>query len=211
LTPAQWCAALGEAGFESAAAWPAATSVAASFGQHVVMARVQGQAQAVRAGGPQPAAAAGADTGPVAASGPADNAVRAQLAAALPSERLEILRDFVRDRVKKVLRLAPDQLPGRAERLMDLGFDSLMAVQLRGLLGKELGLDRPLPATLMFDHPTIDSIAEFLLGRIEPPVPEPTAAEAPGIDAGREARAAEVAAMSDAEIEALLKERLESP
>jgi hypothetical protein len=94
---------------------------------------------------------------------------------------------------------------------MDLGFDSLMAVQLRGQLSKGLGLDRPLPATLIFDHPTIDAIAEYLLGRIDPQPAEAPTPAATSADASREARAAEVAGMSDAEIEALLKQRLESP
>jgi hypothetical protein len=92
---------------------------------------------------------------------------------------------------------------------MDLGFDSLMAVQLRGLLGKDLGLERPLPATLLFDHPTIDAIVEFLRGRLgEQPAPASQDA-APEREPAREAREAEVAAMSDEQIEALLQARLE--
>ncbi len=211
LTPSQWCAALGEAGFESAAAWPTAGSVAAAFGQHVITGRVHGHAVAAAFREPGPGQQPDGHAAAPVAGGADENPVRARIAAALPSERIEILRDFVRDRVKKVLRLAADQIPGRSERLMDLGFDSLMAVQLRGQLSKGLGLDRPLPATLIFDHPTIDAIAEYLLGRIDPQPAEAPAPAATSADASREARAAEVAGMSDAEIEALLKQRLESP
>src|SRR5690606_30701849 len=91
-----------------------------------------------------------------------------RLREALPAERADVLRDFVRDRVVRVLRLDADSPPGRHDRLMDLGFDSLMAVQLRNQLGTGLGLAQPLPATLMFDHPTIDALATHLLGRLAP-------------------------------------------
>jgi hypothetical protein len=126
----------------------------------------------------------------------------------LPSERLELLRDFVRERVVRVLGLEAANPPGRHDRLMDLGFDSLMAVQLRNLLGSGLVLERPLPATLMFDYPTIDALAARLLellamgapaGGPVPPAPETSSAAQ---------RAKDVEAMDDAEVEALLLERL---
>ena len=59
--------------------------------------------------------------------------------------------------------------------LMDLGLDSLMAVQLRGVLSRELRI--ALPASLVFDHPTIDSIAVCVLaslGSEEATAPQPT-------------------------------------
>jgi hypothetical protein len=131
---------------------------------------------------------------------------------ALPGERVDILREFVRDRVVRVLRLDVNTPPGRHDRLMDLGFDSLMAVQLRNQLGTGLGLDKPLPATLMFDHPTIDALATHLLGRVAPaeaaaPVAAPVATNAAPAALGEAA----VAAMSDEEIEALLLARLDKP
>jgi hypothetical protein len=97
---------------------------------------------------------------------------------------------------------------------MDLGFDSLMAVQLRNRLGSGLALDKPLPATVMFDHPTIDALAAYLLGRIDAPKAVPTLAAGPQ-PAGATANpqmlgAADIAALSDAEIEALLLSRLEN-
>ena len=38
-----------------------------------------------------------------------------------------------------------------------------MAVQLRNRLGAGLSLARPLPATLLFDYPTIEAISNYLM------------------------------------------------
>ena len=84
---------------------------------------------------------------------------------------MDLLRGFVRDKVMQGLRLGPDEAPARNARLMDLGFDSLMAVQLRNELGSGLLLDRPLPVTLMFDRPTIDSLAAYLIAILFPEEP----------------------------------------
>jgi hypothetical protein len=90
---------------------------------------------------------------------------------------------------------------------MDLGFDSLMAVQLRNELSSGLGLDHPLPATLMFDRPTIDALATCLDATLfpeEPLIETAVVAESvpPAIDPSV------VAGMSDAEVESLLLEKL---
>jgi hypothetical protein len=142
---------------------------------------------------------------------PAD-ALRQRVAEALPGERVELLRDFVRERVVRVLRLDRNDPPGRHDRLMDLGFDSLMAVQLRNQLGTGLGLDKPLPATLMFDYPTIDALATHLLARLAPAAPVDTPKV--GVELAHTPPVlgeAAVAAMSDADIEALLLDRLGKP
>jgi acyl carrier protein len=44
--------------------------------------------------------------------------------------------------------------------LADIGFDSLMSLELRDVLAREL--DIPLPATLLFDHPTLNELSAFL-------------------------------------------------
>ena len=37
-----------------------------------------------------------------------------------------------------------------------------MAVELRNLLRSDLELDQPLPATLVFDHPTVEAMTRYL-------------------------------------------------
>ncbi|WP_227025306.1 type I polyketide synthase [Streptomyces tsukubensis] len=46
----------------------------------------------------------------------------------------------------------------------DLGFDSLMSVELRTALSRTL--DKPLPATVLFDYPTPRELAEYVCNRI---------------------------------------------
>jgi hypothetical protein len=114
----------------------------------------------------------------------------------------------VRERVMFVLKLDENEPPGRNDRLMDLGFDSLMAVQLRNSLSRGLGLERPLPATTLFDYPTIDALASRLLDLFSPAAANAEIAKAPVVTTpilGAEA----VAAMSDADVEAALLKRLE--
>ncbi len=203
LSPDAWVRALREAGFHQSSYWPRPGTPADHLGQHVLVAQAPGAASPAGAR-PAVSPASGAPTPGRAEGANAPASARADLAAALPHERLDILRDVVRRNVVTVLRHDGPELPGRGERLMDLGFDSLMAVQLRNRLGKALELEAPLPATLMFDYPTIDAIAAFLLARLGGAVDVPRM----GPDRRAPLAAEAVAAMSEAEIEALLLDRL---
>lgn len=143
-----------------------------------------------------------ADTGPGAAS---DHPFHAALRAAVGAERQTVTCNAVRDCVIEVLRADPDRPPAFDARLMEMGVDSLMAVRLRNLLQKRLGLEKKLPATLIFDYPTIRQIAELAISLIVTDT-DPANADV-SVAAAAEptsARVAELAAMSEADVIAML-------
>ena len=114
----------------------------------------------------------------------------------------------MRGHVARVLRLDGAEAVDRRHRLTDLGIDSLMAVELQTRLSRGLAVDT-LPATLIFDHPTVEAIAAFIerdvLRLSPPPVPEQRAPSAVA-----DAAATDVVDLSDEEVEALLLERLKT-
>jgi myxalamid-type polyketide synthase MxaC len=81
------------------------------------------------------------------------------------------LAETVRAAAAAVLGLASENLLAVDRPLKEFGLDSLMAVELRNRLAREL--ERSLPATLAFDYPTVATIVDFLSGPREveaPPV-----------------------------------------
>ncbi|MGN9788369.1 type I polyketide synthase [Nonomuraea sp. ZG12] len=105
-----------------------------------------------------------------AAAGPAGPAgLTERLAVLGEAGALAHLTELVRSHVAAVLAHGdPDQVdPDLA--FNDLGFDSLTAVELRNRLTTGTGLR--LPSTLIFDHPTIRSLAEYLLRTLAPETP----------------------------------------
>ncbi|MFI6230390.1 SDR family NAD(P)-dependent oxidoreductase [Micromonospora echinospora] len=157
-------------------------------------------------------AATTADAGGPAAGGADHRALLTLLADAAPDDRHDLIVGHVRDLAARVLGLTAAHTLDTRRPLNELGLDSLMAVELRNALS--LSVDRSLPATVLFDYPTVDALAGFVAGELqpaepaEPTGPPPTRAAAPVVDTDRDAWLAEIEQLSDAEVEALLEQEL---
>ncbi|MEU6594892.1 type I polyketide synthase, partial [Streptomyces sp. NPDC046881] len=92
-------------------------------------------------------------------------ALAAELAGLAPAEQEERLLEHVRSQSAVVLghASAEDVLP--TAHFLELGFDSLTAIDLRRRLSSATGLH--LPAGLAFDHPTPARLAKHLLTRLQ--------------------------------------------
>jgi acyl carrier protein len=77
-----------------------------------------------------------------------------------------VLAEHIAARVTRVLGLEASQVIDPLRPLKELGIDSLMAVELRNVLKADLALEAGLPATLVFDYPTVDAIATYLVGPV---------------------------------------------
>jgi thioesterase domain-containing protein len=88
-----------------------------------------------------------------------------RLAGRTPEERKAVLVELVRGEVAAVLGyLEAAELPA-GKGFADLGLDSLMSVQLRNRLTAGSGLR--LPATVAFEHPTPEELAQHLLDNLD--------------------------------------------
>ncbi|MFH9662503.1 type I polyketide synthase [Streptomyces sp. NPDC017248] len=106
-------------------------------------------------------AAAGEGPGPDTAG-----ALLQRLTGLPPAQRERALTEVVRTHAALVLGFSDPMAVGTELPLLDLGFDSLTAVELRNRLRAATGL--PLPATLLFDHPTAAAVARHLDEQIAP-------------------------------------------
>lgn len=92
------------------------------------------------------------------------------LAELAPAQRERAVLELVRDETARVLACEPRAIDVQ-RRFVQMGLDSLMAVELRNRLAAASG--QQLPSTLAFDHPTPATAARALLaaieGRSEPP------------------------------------------
>ncbi len=185
LLPAeQWVTLLRESGFEQAVSLPEAGTPAEILGQHVIVAQVAGQViqrnglniQSDRLASTDSTASTATQQLSIASQSDTTkqrtDTLHQQLRDATNDDRHDIFVSIVRQALSKALRVSDPESLERKRRLSEFGIDSLLAVELRNRLAVSLALPEPLPATLVFDYPTIEAIADFLddtLGYRTPP------------------------------------------
>jgi SAM-dependent methyltransferase/acyl carrier protein len=174
LSREKWETLLRSHGFEEVVAFPESGSPAEILGQHCIVARAPSSTYALHAEGRDAwmeDLIEQSSTAPIESESAEASKGRLQdfldtLRQSPPNEQREQLVELVRSRTMKVLRRDRSDPIDCRHRLMDLGIDSLMAVELRNSLSAELGLPRALPATLIFDYPNVEAIADYLASRV---------------------------------------------
>jgi NAD(P)-dependent dehydrogenase (short-subunit alcohol dehydrogenase family)/acyl carrier protein len=92
-----------------------------------------------------------------------EDSIRKRLLAAEPEQRRVLLETHLTRQIAQVLRLAPARIePDKP--LGAWGVDSLMALELRNRL--EANLELTLPATLIWNYPTVADLANYLAGKM---------------------------------------------
>ncbi len=101
-------------------------------------------------------------TGDGAAAG--DSELLRQLEETPVAQRAAFIAEFLQREVQGFLRLA--QPPAASSRFLDLGTDSLMAVELRNRLFGQFGGKFDISPTAVFDYPTLGELAEHLVSQL---------------------------------------------
>ncbi|MGV0810959.1 type I polyketide synthase [Mycolicibacterium boenickei] len=102
-------------------------------------------------------------------------------------QRAGFVTEFLQREVQNFLRLASP--PAASSRFLDLGTDSLMAIELRNRLHSQFGGKFTINATAVFDYPTIGGLAEYLVAQL----PDAESSEAPAEAASEQEAPAEAA------------------
>ncbi|WP_257827575.1 SDR family NAD(P)-dependent oxidoreductase [Burkholderia glumae] len=125
--------------------------------------------------------------GAVARSG--GDAAQARLKDAPPAMRRELIQALLRRHAAAVLRV-PETMLTSAMTFPQAGLDSLTGLELRNRIESELGL--PLSSAVLWRHPTVDALAEFLTqqlgapdGPADVPPAQPAVAPRSAVDADK--------------------------
>ncbi|MGY4866794.1 SDR family NAD(P)-dependent oxidoreductase [Mycolicibacterium elephantis] len=102
--------------------------------------------------------------------GGADSELLRELMEIPVRRRAAFVTEFLQREVQNFLRLA--QPPAATSRFLDLGTDSLMAIELRNRLHSQFGDAFTIDVTAVFDYPTIGSLAEYLVAQMPDAEPQ---------------------------------------
>jgi len=95
-------------------------------------------------------------------------------------QRAGFVTEFLQREVQNFLRLASP--PAATSRFLDLGTDSLMAIELRNRLHSQFGGAFTINATAVFDYPTIGGLAEYLVAQLSDSEQSPQEEAQPSAD-----------------------------
>ncbi len=118
-----------------------------------------------KAGSRRPRLLAGLLGGGRPAGPPDEGGVAGELRGLPVDSRRARLERLLCEKLGRVLKIAPDRIE-RRKPLGAIGVDSLIALEFRRHL--EAALDLALPATMVFNHPTVVDLAAYLSDRIAP-------------------------------------------
>ncbi|WXB20299.1 SDR family NAD(P)-dependent oxidoreductase [Pendulispora albinea] len=135
-----------------------------------------------------------------AAPDPSDLAARIRKAPA--KKRRELLIEQVGRWSAAILGVEAKGGLDRKKALFDAGLDSLMAVELRNRLQNAVGV--PLPPTLVFEHPTVEALSDFLLDSAFADERDPDAQAKSGTNAPNATQETELDGLSGKELFDLL-------
>jgi phthiocerol/phenolphthiocerol synthesis type-I polyketide synthase C len=138
----------------------------------------------------------------------ASKTLHTMLLAHEPGQRLALLESRVRAQIAQVLRTPPARI-GRQTPLGSLGFDSLIALELRNRLEAEFGLT--LSTTLIWTYPTLAQLASYLAEQLQLPLAqtaEQSASTLSQATPGAALAQADLEKLSEAELLALLDSSL---
>jgi NADPH:quinone reductase-like Zn-dependent oxidoreductase/SAM-dependent methyltransferase/acyl carrier protein len=130
-----------------------------------------------------------------------------QLSQTPPKKRRPLLEAHIREHAVKVLGFNPSFKLDPNQGLASLGMDSLMTIELKNRLQASLG--RSLSSTIVFDHPTVAALAEYLERNflmVAEDAAEPGAEPQPEDERAR--TLSELQQMSDEDAEAILAKEL---
>ena len=204
ISAPEWMKVLQTAGFSRTAYFPEAGAPASILGSNILMAQSSLEKTFPGEEASSSSVAALEERSKQPGGKPEQDTRVDLLLAALPSERKELIIDYVRQHLVYILRLPNADKLDRRQRLMDLGVDSLMAVELRNRLQTGLHLEDHLPSTLIFDYPTIEAVAGYLEKALFGSGVTPTAPPKQSIPGKLETIETNFGDLSDAEVEALL-------
>jgi acyl carrier protein len=132
----------------------------------------------------------------------APDGIAAQVRMTAPGARSERLQTWLREQVAQVLRIGPDRVE-LSQPLKTMGLDSLLSLELRNRLEAAFAIS--LPATAIWNYPTVVALARYLETRLGFATPVETVAE-PGGDGAIEHLLAEIEQLSEDDVRRLLTE-----